>query len=67
MSNIIINIHQLASIANILNRMKNRIKAYKYQLPEGYANADILDINEIQEIFNSDYKEQIDREIKIES
>ncbi len=51
-----INIHTLAQVAQILNRMKNRIKAFRKNLPEDFSNAEILDINEIQAIFNNEFK-----------
>jgi len=51
-----IEIHQLAHIAQILNRMRDRLRALRRELPEGYIRAEILDIEEIKAIFNSEFK-----------
>ncbi len=51
-----IDIHKLGMIAQILNRMKKRIKAYRHQLPTDYANNEVLDINDIESVFNEEFK-----------
>lgn len=50
-----IDVHQLAKLAQILNRMRNRLRAFK-DLPDGYRSAETLDIEEIKTIFNSEFK-----------
>ena len=50
-----LDIHKVALIAQVLNRMKNRIKVFRKDLPEGFMNAEILDIEEIKAIFNEEF------------
>ena len=56
-----VEIHQIGKLAQILNRMRNRIKAFRFTLPEGYANAEILDIEEIKAIFNDEFTKEVQK------
>ena len=56
--NITLDIHQVGYLANILNRMKNRLKAYQNIIPQNIRNDFTLDIEEIKEIFNHKFREE---------
>lgn len=58
-----LDIHTLADIANILNRMKDRIKVFRKTLPDGFINAEILDINELQAIFNNTFAKENEKNV----
>ena len=51
-------IHQVGHLANILNRMKDRLKAYQNIIPQDIRNDFTLDIEEIKEVFNHQFREE---------